>query len=289
MAAKQKAAIVIVNYASSELIAANYGLIKTPIFVVDNFKTAEDSASMAKLAKRHGWVLVTSENLGFGVGCNLGAQVALEAGFQVALFMNPDVSASQASIDALIAAVAPKKIVAPTILNGASKVWFRGGVLDEKTCTARHLHAHETQGSDWLTAACIGIRLADFFELGGFAGDYFMYWEDVELTYRAKQSGFELAVLPEVTVGHDVGGTQSEGAKPKSLLYVYYNARNRMLFAKANLSTALRLRWWLKSYTYYKALKKRYGLEHFKADRADFNSAFFRGLKDSRASSLDRL
>ena len=60
-----------------------------------------------------------------------------------------------------------------------------------------------------------------------------MYWEDLEFSFRCRQLGGEL-VVPDLTAVHAVGGTQ--GASGKSPLYRYYNCRNRLLFARRNLS-----------------------------------------------------
>ncbi len=67
-----------------------------------------------------------------------------------------------------------------------------------------------------------------------------MYWEDVELSHRCQRAGARLLVRQDLRVVHEVGGTQGAG---KSALYRYYNCRNRLLFARRNLSRTQALGW----------------------------------------------
>ena len=49
-------------------------------------------------------------------------------------------------------------------------------------------------------------------ELGGFDDEYFLYWEDVDLSYRCTRAGGALLVRQDLEVLHDVGGTQEPTA-----------------------------------------------------------------------------
>lgn len=82
-------------------------------------------------------------------------------------------------------------------------------------------------------------------ELGGFDEEYFLYWEDVDLSVRATRIGAALIVETGATAVHDEGGTQ-HGHEQKSDLYYYFNIRNRLLFAARNLPPA-DIRRWLRS------------------------------------------
>jgi len=97
--------------------------------------------------------------------------------------------------------------------------------------------------------------------LGGFDARYFLYWEDVDLSWRARRAGADLAVVKDVTVFHDVGGTQKHGqdGSAKSPVYVYYNCRNRLVFAAQHLGRLDRTRWLLTSPRYAWAVLQRGG------------------------------
>ena len=57
-----------------------------------------------------------------------------------------------------------------------------------------------------------------------------------------------LILLPDATAVHDAGGTQSGAGK--SSLYVYYNCRNRLLFARKRFGSRYGRRWWPGSIAY---------------------------------------
>jgi GT2 family glycosyltransferase len=96
----------------------------------------------------------------------------------------------------------------------------------------------------WLTGACLALTIDMFDEVGGFDESYFLYWEDVDFSYRAGLAGAELLVREDLTVVHDEGGTQGQrSGRAKSQTYYYYNCRNRLVFAAKHLGARSILRW----------------------------------------------
>jgi GT2 family glycosyltransferase len=83
--------------------------------------------------------------------------------------------------------------------------------------------------------------------VGGFADDYFLYWEDIDLSHRVLAAGGRLEVSATATAIHAEGGTQGinshASGTPKSTTYYYHNIRNRLLFAAIHLSAADVRRW----------------------------------------------
>jgi GT2 family glycosyltransferase len=80
--------------------------------------------------------------------------------------------------------------------------------------------------------------------LGGFDEDYFLYWEDVDLSHRCDLLGGRLIVRADLTAVHDAGGTQDRASgRAKSATYYYYNCRNRLVFAAKHLGRRDQLRW----------------------------------------------
>jgi GT2 family glycosyltransferase len=84
--------------------------------------------------------------------------------------------------------------------------------------------------------------------VGPFDEPYFLYWEDVDYSYRCLQAGGRLAVRTDLAVMHAGGGTQEARrgtAKPRR--YYRYNCRNRLLFAARHLGGRQLLHWILRS------------------------------------------
>lgn len=255
-----------VNYRSSALLEDNLRWThasETPpmVVVVDNYSDDHELASIRALAERSGWVLVESvSNLGFGAAANIGAGAAFRAGADAILLLNPDASVEPCVAAELVDACrsGDGAIVTPTIVDTRGKLSFVGSEVSMRTGRIRGLspvveHPDGTIGLGssrldeprvrWATAACMAIPRRVFEALDGFDTDYFMYWEDVDLSARALWLGIEVVVRPDLVAVHDEGGTQERRFPAKSLLYYRYNTRNRLLFASRHLPRRDRWRW----------------------------------------------
>lgn len=249
-AADGRVAIVVVNYGSHELLAANLAWATPggpnppgPVVIVDNPRSAEDTAAIAALAARQGWDLVRCpSNDGFGSGVNRGAERAWELGCVGMIVVNPDVALASSDADALREEVVrvPETLTAPLVLGPDGRPWGRLGRVDVRAGRLRG--AGDAAGPTWVSGACFGIHRDLWDRLGGFDEDYVMYWEDVDLSVRCQEAGGAVVVREDVVVTHDVGGTQ-EASGGKSSLYYYYNCRNRLVFAAKHLTGRELLRW----------------------------------------------
>lgn len=256
-------AVVVVSYGSSALINTTLTPLGSApdltVVVVDNYSTASERAAVTRLCAARGWLLVTpAGNDGFGAGVNAGATAAAAAGAQTLVLLNPDATASQADLRRLVAhcGAHPDEVVAPTILRPDGTTWFAGGTLDRTTGRTRTADARSDGADGWLTGACLAMRTELWLRIGGFDDRYFMYWEDIDLSWRARTHGATLAVRGDVTVVHAVGGTQGDR---RSDGYFRYNTRNRLLFAAAHLRPHEQLRWVRASLGYATEVVRRGG------------------------------
>lgn len=238
--------IVVVNYASSDLLRSTLGAVrpvKAEVVVVDNFSTTDERRAVSDLATDRAWnVVLLPDNRGFGPGVNAGVARARELGCESLLLLNPDVRATAAVIESLRLAVErdPMALVSPRHVDLAGKITFSGSSLNLRDGrTGRAVRAGGLPPGDqliWLTAACLAVSVRLWERVGGLAEDYFMYWEDVDLNYRCARVGATTSLREDLTVVHDQGGTQGpRRGRAKSALYYFYNSRNRMLFAGRHL------------------------------------------------------
>lgn len=250
-------ALVVVNFASSSLLAVNLadpGLrsVVGCVVVVDNPSTIEETRRVRDLCATNGWSLVgLPRNEGFGAGVNAGVARARELGCTRVLALNPDATIDADSVRMLLDASTadPRALVAPRIVRSDTTVWFSGAVLDPRTGRTRRARSEELEGDrTWQTGACFLATIEMWDEVGGFDDDYFMYWEDIDLSWRWHEAGGRLLLLEDATAVHDAGGTQS--AAGKSPLYVYFNCRNRLLFARKRFGSRCGCRWWPHSVAY---------------------------------------
>lgn len=245
-------AIVVVNFASHRLIDANLSGLDLPsrvlVVVVDNYSTTAESTAVHDLCRRRGWTLVElAHNAGFGAGVNAGARQAFELGAQCLLLLNPDVIIDVHVIEEMSkqCLAQPTSLVTPRVLTPAGDIWFTGAQVDLRD--GQMLGAggpDETAARPWLSGACLGISKQMYQAVNGLDESYFLYWEDVDLSLRAVDSGGRLVVRDDLAVVHAEGGTQGDRyGRAKSNVYYYYNCRNRLLFATRFFEPVTVLRW----------------------------------------------
>lgn len=244
------AAIVVVSYGSARLLKENLAVTAeqvpdAPVIVVDNFSTHAERTRVADLCRQQGWQLCASdENLGFGGGANLGIEAAFASGARDVLLLNPDARIDALAMHALAGVVDDDRMVlaSPRVERPDGSIWFAGVdlQLDDGTMVSRHKRS-ATSGArraEWLSGACLWITDDVWRATGPFDDDYFLYWEDVDYSWRAARAGVRLAVVDEAVVVHDEGGTHRDAgqrSEAKSETYYFYNVRNRLIFAAKNL------------------------------------------------------
>lgn len=66
----------------------------------------------------------------------------------------------------------------------------------------------------WVTGAALAIRKSAFQEVGGFDPSFFMYYEEVDLSYRLYRAGWETHFTPAADVMHVGGASTSQERGP---------------------------------------------------------------------------
>jgi len=251
-------AVIIVNYGDPALIAANIGADVDAdehalVVVVDNYSSDHARGTTRALARERGWVFVASPNDGFGAGVNRGVAAARSHGHTALITLNPDAAASADVLRELGRHVTtdPLALVSPFMDTGDGRPHFRGARVNRRTGQMRSGWSEGDQDlewANWLSGACLAFSAEAFDALGGFSEDFFLYWEDVDISRRAAEQGMRLEIRPDLLVVHDEGGTQDAGsARTKSPTYYRYNIRNRMLFGRRHVRGRDWARWLLAS------------------------------------------
>lgn len=288
--------IVVVNYGYPTLLEENLvqlarQLRRDHVVVVDNFSGLAQRAATTALARREGWALIApAVNLGFGAGMNAGARHLIAGGCQRLLLLNPDALIDEAGVHALAdgCAADPASLQSPRIERPDGTVWFAGGtVLVDTGRTRTGPGSDSSAPNGWLTGACLMVHASMWQWLGGFDERYFLYWEDVDLSWRCAKAGGSLVVREDVTVVHGVGGTQAGAGK--SPAYVYFNIRNQMLFAATHLDRRRLLRWFLRSPGYAVEVLQRGGRRELARNIGPLLLAALRGTARGAASTVAAL
>ncbi len=95
-----------------------------------------------------------------------------------------------------------------------------------------HLNEFETNEIDVLSGAFMLMRKEALNKVGLLDEDFFMYGEDIDLSYRIQKGGFKNYYFPETTIIHYKG----ESTKKSSVNYVFVFYNAMIIFAKKHFS-----------------------------------------------------
>jgi len=96
----------------------------------------------------------------------------------------------------------------------------------------------------WVTGAALAIRKSAFDAVGGFDPSFFMYYEEVDLSYRLFRAGWETHFTPSADVTHVGGASTSQQRAPMYAQQIaaamQYSKRHHSPFAVRRTALALR-------------------------------------------------
>lgn len=165
-------------------------------------------------------VIELPENRGFSAGTNAGISAALLTGSEYILVINNDAAVMPSAVAVMRSMLeedARLGMVAPLLLDPSGNVQSYGGILS-RTCRASEATAPLHREPDFLTWACVMLRRAMVQDIGQLDEGYFMYWEDVDFGFRARDAGWKLGIAHDSQVVHKVAASHTR-AGTKIMLY----------------------------------------------------------------------
>ena len=261
--------VIVVNYGTAALsieavqsvLDRSHGGRVVEVHLVDNASPGEDAAAIKIAHQDRNWgdrvqLYLETANHGFGRGNNLVFDVLAKRSVppEKVFLLNPDATLENEALDILARQMEANPQVAfagaaiskpgnlpvtaafrfPTpfgeFLRGANfgplTRMFPGRIVQ---LPPDHPHGPV----DWVAGAAVMIRFDALQELGFFDPAYFLYYEEVDLMFRAHRAGWETWYVPEARVIHAEGqstGVQS-GQRGRPRLPAYWYDSWRMFFA----------------------------------------------------------
>ncbi len=237
-----RVSIVIVNWNTRALLRAcldslraTVQLIPHEIFVVDNAST---DGSVEWLGEKNPDVqlIANRENVGFARANNLALE---RCRGEFAMLLNSDAQLLEGTLARLLAVMEQESnaaAIAPMLLNADGS--FQAGANDDLTLwnetllalgLARFLRAGYYPGYPqnaprgtyaWVGGACLMLRRATWKQIGMLDADYFMYTEEADWCWRARQAGWAIWYEPAAQTIHLGGGSsRNASAKMRAALY----------------------------------------------------------------------
>jgi GT2 family glycosyltransferase len=238
--------IIVVNWNDSETIkkclpsimASDYPSYR--VIVVDNGSNAEELIALTILEEKFKGTCVyfahNAENLGYCGGNNAGLQYIVDSGFDGdVMILNPDVEMEHNTLSVMAAAmVEGVGIVTPRVVHPSGKVLFDGIRLKGYRQEFVIGHSGMPVSTDFAQGTCMLIRRSLIDRIGLFDERFFFYWEEVDLSIRAKRAGFKLAVANQTKI------TKADNPIEKVPTCFYYSVRNARLIRRKHLSSFTR-------------------------------------------------
>jgi GT2 family glycosyltransferase len=125
------------------------------------------------------------------------------------------------------------------VLNNAGSMVFRDGYGADRAY--QELDRGQYQRPEEVFAFCGGavlLRTEALREAGVFDDDFFLYYEDTDLSWRLRALGWAIRYQPEAVVRH----IHSASSVEWSPLFVFHTDRNRLLMLTKNASAGLAMR-----------------------------------------------
>lgn len=179
----------------------------TRIVVIDNASTDGSFEEAKRISSRASFIR-NSENVGFAKGINVGLRFAINQGADFVWLLNPDATASTNSLRKLIDLMRRNPqigIASPIILSPNRKVWFGGGIIRWMRFRATHekpLSLTSPFETEFVSGCALLIRRAVLESIGLLDEHFFLYYEDVDFSLRARKAGFQAVIHPKSTVIH---------------------------------------------------------------------------------------
>ncbi|MEO6914549.1 MAG: glycosyltransferase family 2 protein [Chitinophagaceae bacterium] len=217
--------------------------LEAEVIVVDN---ASADGSMEYLLSRFPEVnfIDNPENNGFSKACNQGLEIATG---KFILFLNPDTILSEDSISKCVLFLdshteagacgvrmvdgtgrflPESKRAFPSLSTSFYKLSGLSAMFPRSPRFSRYylpnISERQNKEVDVLSGAFMMVRKQVLQQIGGFDERFFMYAEDIDLSFRIQQSGYKNYFMAETTIIHFKG----ESTKKGSLDYVrvFYKA-----------------------------------------------------------------
>ena len=255
-----KLSIVIVNYnvryfLDQALLSVYKSTVNFDfeVFVVDNNST-DGSLEMLKHKFPQVTIIANKENVGFAKANNQAIRVCTG---EYVLLLNPDTIIQENTLQCCVAFMDehskagglgvkmydgagnflpeskrgfPTPMAAIAKMSGLSKLFSNSTLFGKYHLT--YLDKNKTHKIEVLSGAYMFLRKSVLEKTGVLDEDFFMYGEDIDLSYRIIQNGFDNYYLADTSIIHFKG----ESTKKGSLNYIltFYNAM--LIFSKKHLT-----------------------------------------------------
>lgn len=223
------------------------------VIVVDN-NSVDDSVNMVEEKYPSVQLIKNQENVGFSKANNQGIE---QSQGEFVLLLNPDTAVAEDSFSIVVSFMEShadcgglgvrmidgkgqflpeSKRGLPTPMVAFYKIFGLSSLFPKSEKFSRyhlgHLSEHENHTIDILSGAFMLMRKEALNKVGVLDEDFFMYGEDVDLSYRITQGGYKNYYCSDTSIIHYKG----ESTKKSSVNYVFVFYNAMIIFAKKHFT-----------------------------------------------------
>jgi GT2 family glycosyltransferase len=232
---KIDASFIIVNYNGQHYLDRLIKSIQNQtnksfeIIIVDNDSTDNSVDFLNKNFPN--FKLIRSSNIGFGLGCNLGAK---NAKGEFLLFFNPDSYLTNTFLAQHLKFFKEKSLQYPEPIgclgspnkdfDSSSKLTrlFGGGVIDIFGTPRESTNPNLIEDSLFVFGNGLFIKRSLFEKVKGFTPNIFLYAEEIDLCWRLKIMGFRHLMNNQNMFFHVGGGSKFGDNRPRQIALMTY-------------------------------------------------------------------
>jgi GT2 family glycosyltransferase len=209
---------------------------------VDNASTDNTAEKITKFLP-NARLLLNDKNQGFGAANNRALQ---QITTPFALILNPDTLPDSDFFEKMIQAAEQfpeAAMIAPQLISriGADEINYR---WPDSEWVSKGSGAEGPCCVGFLCGAAILMNMKNMQQIGFFDEDFFLYYEDEDLSQRAFNKKLPMVVVPEINLKHLSRGSVKGSAPLQSeFLRGYHHAQSKLLFEKKYGKHARWLRW----------------------------------------------
>lgn len=220
---------------------------KHTVVIVENGSVDESDAILATYGKKI-TVLKQKVNLGFAGGVNVGLQYALDNGADYVALFNNDAVADKNWLKYLVESASEQGVGIVTskfmrmdkkALDSTGDFYTTYGLPFPRGRNEQDTGQYDKQLSIFGASGGASLYSAKMLnKIGLFDEDYFAYFEDVDISFRAQLAGWQVRFAPKAIAYHHVGGTSNKISgfathqSAKNFWFVYIKNMPGRLFYK---------------------------------------------------------
>ena len=181
---------------------------KDKLVVIDNNPNHKNLYNLKSFSRID--YLIKNKNVGFGSACNQGADL-IKTDVDAYLFLNPDTLIEKGSIEKYkqvtkdYSAYMANLLTKNNLINNDGSIVHISGLSWSGNYLNRFFKNtnNKYRSINYASGACLFIWKKDFYDVGKFYDEYFLYYEDTDLSSRLILNKKKVGLINDAVVYHD--------------------------------------------------------------------------------------